>query len=179
MTEELLAIIIPGRLLSNNIDRRGQIDLLFESKDNVVITIRNDDEFMNFKENINDYVFEKIENDIQYHLDIIITYLQKYFKRETSALNFNNYEPATAFSLYKILAKSGFIVMINSQYNIPIFLPSSENILNSQLDSLERLNTIIDPKISISALFDNKEENFDTFNDLVEFIKIKRGKIYE
>lgn len=175
MSEEVLAIFIPGMMPADRDAKNGDIDLLFNSKDMIVKNIINDDQFMFFKENMDKYKYPINPKKEELHIEHIIDYLKRFFKMYTGPINFEKFKPDTAYILYRLLAREGNIIIINSQYNILIYLPSVSKVTKKQYESLVRLSTIINPNIGIEAEVVTDIEAveglyYDTFNEIVEYI---------
>lgn len=179
MSEEIMAVFIPGRMLSNNESRNGEMDFLFMSKDFVIKNIKNDDEFVEFKDNIDSYKFEINQEKEEEHIQHIVDYLNKNFKLETRTIDLSVYEPHNSYILYRILAKNGNIIIINSQVCSIGYFPSIDMITKEQIENLQRLSQLINPEISfecefVKTLKDIDHCSFNNFGELLDEITNKK-----
>lgn len=178
---EVLAVIIPGNDLSNDDDKNGEMDFLFLSKDKEYINIKNDDEFEKFKNNINDYVFEK-NNEEDYHIYHVIDYIKNEFSKKFKFIDFGKFNPNNQFVLYTMLASMGNIVLINSLYNSMLMMPDKKMLTKEQIDSLGKLSSLINEKMNFFVEFyDNNRNLTDSyegdFSGFIEYIKEQRKGI--
>jgi hypothetical protein len=177
MNDNIAAIIIPGSNLSNNKCRNGDIDIIMFSLENVYFNIKNDDEFVSFKENIDNYNYD-LKDKLVYHIDFIKNYFKKEFKRETNGFNLDRFNPSNALALYKVLASAGNIIILNSEYVLPIFLPENKKITDEQIESLSKVSELIED-INIDSIFIdtryNEIDEYDgNFSDFIEYINNQR-----
>ena len=181
MNSKIAAIIIPGKNTYNNDDKNGEIDILLFSEDNIYFKIKTDDEFMVFKDNIEKNKY-KVTDSSEYHIDHIKDYLRKEFTKEIKTINLDRFTSPTSFALYKILASAGNIVIINSEYIIPMFLPNSKKISKEQIDALNRLSQIIDSNeiqsIFINSDFSIEEEYNGGIQDIIGHISERKVSKY-
>ena len=173
--DEVLAVIIPGNDLSNDKNRNGEMDFLFLSKDKEYKKIKNDDEFERFKNNIKDYIFDK-DTEEDYHIYHVVDYLKNEFSKKFKFMDFSKFNPNNQYTLYTLLASMGDIVLINSLYNSMLMMPDKKMITDEQIDSLERLSSLINEKMNFFVEFyDNKRNLTDSYegdlSGLLEYIK--------
>lgn len=175
MNEQIAAVIIPGNNLSNDKCRNGEIDILLFSEDNNHINIKNDDDFMT----INGKIAECKQLDYpKYHIDVIREYLKKEFKSETSTLNLQRFDPNSSFVLYQILASVGNIIILNSEYVIPIIMPVANKVSNEQIEALSRISSIVDnDNIQVSFVdlnFKIQDEYEGNIDEIIQYISSQR-----
>lgn len=177
MNEKIAAVIIPGNNLSNNKCRNGEIDILLFSEDKIYFNIKNDDDFMLVKKQIEKNNYKVLDN-IQYHVDLVKNYLKKEFLSETKNFNLDRFNPDSSFVLYKILCSVGNIIIINSEYLIPIIMPTIRKISEEQIESLNRLSEIIQSENIQVSFVDSSYNVVDDYEgniqEIIEYINSQR-----
>lgn len=176
MNNVVAGVVIPGNNLMNNKCRNGEMDVLMFSSNNEYITIRDDDELIKLKSTLEEKEIEE-SNSILYHLDLIKKYLSKECS-EIKSLNLNRFNVNNSFALYKILASAGNIIILNSEYVVPIFLP--KRVSQEQIVALERVTEIIDNEnieaVFIDANLNQTDEVIGNLEEVIEHIKsMKKG----
>lgn len=147
MNNIILSVIIPDYRQKGSMGKIN-IDIIFSKENNDIISINSIEEFNN---NI-DKLINVDEKDYKnsYHIEKIRKYFNEFYPGIAKTANIDKFDPNTSFAFYKILAKNGFVVYINSEYLSLIYVP--EILKDSQKDSLSILSKIINPN-SNNVLF--------------------------
>ena len=173
INDKVLITSIKGRLPSNSKNKTGDIDFLMYHKDNIIKTVKTDDELYLFKDYLEKFKIELSDNE-EYHINHFIDYLKKEYKDETRNIDFSIFNQNNGFALYKLFAKQGNCIFVSSPYITLAFLPNIKEISNTQLKSLERISSLMNQDLNVDCMFISKNKNdeniFGSYDELINYI---------